>query len=326
MRAEHPRHAFFQETKANRRWGNSSAHAKQFPRKHPLRRRASWSKANPTRCALNPAVAKRVLYMGNELGYVVPMRHAVGRAVGYLSCLVMTCSIIGCGKDSAPVADLVPKDTAAEAKPPNNPPEAAATKTTTPTNDEAKPATSAAASTVTPSATSVAKNPSPSVTPGELAAAPNASSQPAPAISADAPAPALAATSAAPEPPAPPPVESPKQTGQAFSVWLQSSGRYTAGQQGTVEAVVVPKGPFHCNQEYPYKFTASAGSPGVTYPKPVVRAEGLTVSPSRAVMRVPFVPQNAGDVKVGGTYSFSVCTDEQCVVEKRDVFVTVKVQ
>jgi hypothetical protein len=93
-----------------------------------------------------------------------------------------------------------------------------------------------------------------------------------------------------------------------------------------VEAVVVPKGEFHCNPEYPYKFVASTGSPGVTYPKPTLRAEGVSVSPNRAVMRVPFVPQNAGDAKVGGTFHFSVCTDQQCVVEKRDVFVTVKVQ
>ncbi len=140
------------------------------------------------------------------------------------------------------------------------------------------------------------------------------------------PAPTVAAAPPPPEAPPPPPVVSPKVGEQSFSLWMQSSGRYKAGQQGFVEVVLVPKGEFHCNQEYPYKMKLGAAPAGVTYPTAIVRAEGVSVSANRAVMRVPFVPQTAGDAKVAGKFYFSVCTSEQCVIDNRDVAVTVKVE
>ncbi|MDI1484014.1 hypothetical protein [Polyangium sp. y55x31] len=158
------------------------------------------------------------------------------------------------------------------------------------------------------------------------AAAPEPPPAPTPAATPE-PAPTVAAAPApTPEPPPPPPVVSPKMGEQSFSLWMQSSGRYKAGQQGFVEVVLVPKGDFHCNQEYPYKMKLGAPPEGVTYPTPIVRTEGVSVSASRAVMRVPFVPQNAGDTQVAGKFYFSVCTSEQCVIDNRDVAVTVKVE
>ncbi|TKC97903.1 hypothetical protein [Polyangium fumosum] len=159
-------------------------------------------------------------------------------------------------------------------------------------------------------------------------AAPSAAPEPAPApppATTPEPPPAVAAAPA-PTPEPPPPVVSPKVGEQSFSLWMQSSGRYKAGEQGFVEVVLVPKGEFHCNQEYPYKMKLGAAAAGVTYPTPIVRTEGVSVSASRAVMRVPFVPQNAGDAQVSGKFYFSVCTSEQCVIDNRDVAVTVKVE
>jgi hypothetical protein len=43
-------------------------------------------------------------------------------------------------------------------------------------------------------------------------------------------------------------------------------------------------------------------------------------------MRVPFVAANAGDATIAGKFYFSVCTSEQCVIDNRDVAVTVKVE
>lgn len=274
---------------------------------------------------------KWTLYTNVDLRYAIFMVRSMNHFVRCLGWLLVTGSFVGCSKDPAPTADpatkeAVSKEAVSDAKSASPLATAAPLATTAaapPENASAKPLSSSEAA--APPATAGAKTPAPSETTANAAAAPTASTQPAAPVSAAAPAPIVAATSAVPETPPPPPVESPKQTGQAFSVWLQSSGRYTAGQQGTVEAVVVPKGEFHCNPEYPYKFVTS-GSSGVTYPKATLRAEGVSVSPSRAVMRVPFVPQSAGDAKVGGTFHFSVCTDQQCVVEKRDVSVIVKVQ
>src|SRR5262249_45171544 len=112
------------------------------------------------------------------------------------------------------------------------------------------------ASKTTPQA---ANTPSPTTTEIVAVPAPTDTAPPPPTVSA------------APEPPPPPPVVSPKVAESNFSLWMQSSGRYKAGQQGFVEVVLVPKGDFHCNQEYPYKVKMGAAPAGVTYPTAIVR-------------------------------------------------------
>lgn len=194
-----------------------------------------------------------------------------------------------------------------------------------------------------------AKDPTPPPPPGSPAAeapAPAAAPRPAEArLAAPEPpknapaaptAPVAAAAPAEPAPPAPAPapppepppaqVVSPKVGEATYSVWMQSSGRYKAGQQGVVEVVLVPKGEFHCNDQYPYKMKLGAAPAGVTYPTPVVRGEGISVSPSRTVLRVPFVADSAGEARVAGKFFFSVCTSQQCVMDSRDLSVSVKVE
>lgn len=120
-------------------------------------------------------------------------------------------------------------------------------------------------------------------------------------------------------------VMSPKVTEGSFNTWMQSSGRYTVGQQGNVQVVLVAKGEWHCNDKYPYKFKLGAASGGVSYPTPIVRAEGLRIAPERTVMTVPFVPSASGDARVSGTFSFSVCSAASCQIETRELALTVKV-
>lgn len=259
------------------------------------------------------------------------MQRKHGSSCGLTTIVALVGILSGCAKETPPQPEPVTKEAApavvvttpptnAPANPVPVPPRPGAAETATaPANPQA-PTAEATAPKVVPNA---APNPASTVAP-VVTVPPEPVALPVPVP----PLPAITTPQApeAPIVPPPPPVESPKQSAQAFSVWLQSSGKYSAGQQGTVEAVVVPKAEFHCNADYPYKFVTSAAAAGVTYPKPTVRSDGLSVSTSRAVMRIPFVPQNAGDTKVGGTFHFSVCSDSQCVVEKRDVYVTVKVQ
>ena len=120
-------------------------------------------------------------------------------------------------------------------------------------------------------------------------------------------------------------VMSPKVVEGSFNTWMQSSGRYTVGQQGNVQVVLVAKGEWHCNDKYPYKFKLGAASGGVSYPTPIVRAEGLRIAPERTVMTVPFVPSASGDARVSGTFSFSVCSAASCQIETRELALTVKV-
>jgi hypothetical protein len=120
-------------------------------------------------------------------------------------------------------------------------------------------------------------------------------------------------------------VVSPKVAEGTFNTWMQSSGRYTVGQPGNVQVVLVAKGDFHCNDKYPYKFKLGAASGGVSYPQPIVRTEAIRITPERSVMTVPFVPSASGDARVSGSFSFSVCSATTCQIETRDLAITVKV-
>lgn len=146
-----------------------------------------------------------------------------------------------------------------------------------------------------------------------------ASAGAAPAVSAVA-----VASASAPSAPDPPPVTSEKVGDGGFSLWMQSPGRAKVGQPSFVEVVLVAKGDFHCNDKYPYKLKLAAPSGGVSYPQPIVR--DASVSPSRTVLRAPFVASTPGDAHIAGTFFFSVCTESKCRIETQAVGLSVKVE
>lgn len=87
-----------------------------------------------------------------------------------------------------------------------------------------------------------------------------------------------------------------------------------AGETAHAVVRVVPSGSYHVNQEYPYKCKLDAPPEGVTYPTPVVTEVERTQD--LATMKLPFVAAKPGTAKVGGLCSVSVCTEENCVIEK----------
>jgi hypothetical protein len=112
---------------------------------------------------------------------------------------------------------------------------------------------------------------------------------------------------------------------RAFTLRIKPSGAYAAGTPGKVEVELEAKAGFKCNQEYPYKFKVK-DSPDVEYPAPVVKGDALRfVGKDKAVMTVPFTPKASGKKTIAGQFSFSVCTDEQCLVEKRDLTLQISV-
>jgi hypothetical protein len=104
---------------------------------------------------------------------------------------------------------------------------------------------------------------------------------------------------------------------EAFSTWLQTASPVKAGAPVVLEAVLVAKPPYHCNPEYPHKFKFNAAPAGLAYPEETVR--GMKVTPERSVLAMPVKAERAGKPTVSGTLSFSVCTEERCMVEKRDL-------
>jgi hypothetical protein len=113
-------------------------------------------------------------------------------------------------------------------------------------------------------------------------------------------------------------------TEEPFSIWLQAASPIAAGTPATVEAVLVAKPPYHCNAEYPHKFKLGAAPAGLSYPEATVK--GMKVTAERSVLSIPVQAQAAGKATVSGTLSFSVCTDERCLVEKRELALNLEVK
>jgi hypothetical protein len=108
-----------------------------------------------------------------------------------------------------------------------------------------------------------------------------------------------------------------------YAVWLEGAGRYPVGRPATLQAVLVAKSPFKCNDKYPYKLVLDAPPAGVTFPSGTVRS--MSVTKSRGTMSVPFAPTTPGTKTISGTLSFSVCTDEKCLIEKQHLAISVAV-
>jgi hypothetical protein len=110
-----------------------------------------------------------------------------------------------------------------------------------------------------------------------------------------------------------------------FVLTLEPAGDVAAGKDSVVNVVLVANPPFHTNKEYPYKFKAKEGA-GVKFPVPVVGKDAAKLETQRLTMPVTFSADKAGKATVAGQFAFSVCTEETCLIEKRDLSLSVDVK
>ena len=82
--------------------------------------------------------------------------------------------------------------------------------------------------------------------------------------------------------------------------------------------MLAAKPPFHVNDKYPYKFKLK-DEPGLTFANAVVGKDNVKLETARATMSVPFTVKDAGKHTLAGQFSFSVCTEDKCLMEKRDL-------
>jgi hypothetical protein len=101
-----------------------------------------------------------------------------------------------------------------------------------------------------------------------------------------------------------------------YTAEIVAAGAYKAGAEGTVQITVVPKGGYHINPQYPYKFKANAPGEGLSYPKPMLQRADGKFEEMRGTFQVPFVAAKAGKTTVGGTLNLSVCSAANCIVDK----------
>jgi hypothetical protein len=119
----------------------------------------------------------------------------------------------------------------------------------------------------------------------------------------------------------PPPTRSQVFGTSEYEVWLEHAGVVRANAPSTASAVLVPKAPFKCNLEYPSRFVPEDAS-GVTYSKDTPT---LQLAADRCELSVGFSAANSGPARLTGTFKFSVCTPERCLVRKQPLTLEVRV-
>lgn len=105
---------------------------------------------------------------------------------------------------------------------------------------------------------------------------------------------------------------------EGFDLSVEVPSDAEVGKPTTATVVLEAKAPYKVNQEYPIKLTLSESS-GLSFPSPRVGKEAVTLQDKKAFMKVELTPKSAGTHTLAGRLSFSVCTDERCLIEKRDL-------
>jgi hypothetical protein len=109
-----------------------------------------------------------------------------------------------------------------------------------------------------------------------------------------------------------------------FELAMEASGRYRVGQQAEVKILLEAKGAYKVNNEYPYRFKLQP-TEGVKYESMLVRRDAVVLTKQRATMTIRLVPEAAGNRTVVGRFFFSICTDEKCLIDKRDLALSIQV-
>lgn len=116
----------------------------------------------------------------------------------------------------------------------------------------------------------------------------------------------------------------PKVSESSFELSLEApKAPLKAGQAGSVDVVLVAKAPFHVNDKYPIKLKLKE-TPGVKYPNMTIGKDAVKLETMKAVVPVSFTPE-AGKRTLAGQLLFSVCTEDKCLMERRDLALDVNV-
>lgn len=136
------------------------------------------------------------------------------------------------------------------------------------------------------------------------------------------PGPTVATTSA---PPAPRPTTvlvSGVVSGEGYRTSLQMPSPIVVGQSAEAVVNLTPQSPFKSNEKYPYRFSFGEVA-GVTTPASAVT--GATVTPEKTTLRFAVTGKSVGRGSIAGTFSFSVCTAEKCLVERAPLVLSFEV-
>jgi hypothetical protein len=116
------------------------------------------------------------------------------------------------------------------------------------------------------------------------------------------------------------------ETGSFLLAVTPAQPGYTIGKTGEVEIALEGRGDWHVNQEYPIRVDLKA-APGVALKKnELVKDDAKEFGEDKVRFLAGVEPSAAGDHEVTCDVSFAMCTEENCILEKRTVAMQLKVE
>ena len=121
------------------------------------------------------------------------------------------------------------------------------------------------------------------------------------------------------------PAEPRLETGSFVLELASREPAHEVGKAGVLEIALGGRGQWHINPDYPIRVDLKA-DPGVSLPKSeLVKADAAEFTEDKVKFLAPVEPSTAGDHEVSCKVSFAMCTDDNCVLEKRTVAMRLKV-
>jgi hypothetical protein len=116
------------------------------------------------------------------------------------------------------------------------------------------------------------------------------------------------------------------ETGSFLLAVTPTQPGYAIGKSGEVEIALEGRGDWHVNQEYPIRVDLKA-APGVALKKnELVKDDAKEFGEDKVRFLAAVEPSAAGDHEVTCDVSFAMCTEENCILEKRTVAMQLKVE
>lgn len=107
----------------------------------------------------------------------------------------------------------------------------------------------------------------------------------------------------------------------AFQIELEGPTQVKVGEEVALSLVLTAKGGFKVNVEYPLKFKLVPTS-GIEVGQEVVGKDSGKIDDHQAELPIKVKATQSGALDVAGRLSFSVCTEDRCLIERRDLKIT----
>lgn len=116
------------------------------------------------------------------------------------------------------------------------------------------------------------------------------------------------------------------ETGSFLLAVAPAQSKYVTGQVGEVEIALEGRGQWHVNQEYPIRVDLEAAPEVALLKTKLVKDDAKEFGEKKVRFVAAVEPSATGEHEVTCDVSFAMCTEENCVLERRTVAMKLEVQ